>query len=1091
MKKNVLWVGLLTLLLLPSFSTPSEVPTVHTIGDSTMAPKDTAGNPERGWGMALPLFFKEDAVRLVNHARNGRSTKSFLDEGRWQTVLDQLKPGDYVLIQFGHNDEKKDKPVVYAAPDGAYKHNLARFIRETRAKGAYPVLMTPIVRRHFNEKGELIDTHGAYPGVVRALADSLKVPLIDMEAKSRQLIQALGDTASRALFVWTKPGEYPAIPNGRQDNTHLVDLGAQLIASLAVEGIQKLGLPLAKALAYDHIRIQAPFPMPPLRVYRFPMQDFPITRYGAKTGDGHNNTDAIAQAIQACHEAGGGRVVIPKGEWWTGPIHFRSGVNLHLEEGAVVRFVDAPNAYLPAVKTSWEGLECFNYSPLVYAYECENIAITGKGTLQPKMDHWKTWFIRPASHMDALKQLYTQAATNVPVEARQMAVEGANLRPHLIHFNRCRNVLLEDFSIRESPFWTIHIYHCDGGVFRNLNVRAHGHNNDGIDLEMTRNVLVEGCTFDQGDDAVVIKAGRNQDAWRLNRPTENIVVRNCTILNGHCLLGIGSEMSGGVRNVYMHDCTAPEDVRRFFYLKTNHRRGGFIEHVYLENVHSGRTLRLLEIDTDVLYQWRDLVPTYDTCITRIEHIYLRNVTCDTTDAVYELKGDARLPIRHVEISNVQVGTVKQFVKAVSNATDIVEKGLVVGTDFSGGAYAPRTSYRFDFTGKRNDKDVIYIPPYFAFDLLAPYGFDFNTQPGNGKPFFFSVTLPEGNYRVKVVLGNDSVASTTTVKAESRRLMCLNVPTKKGQYVTQTFAVNIRNTRINRTESVRIKPREVGKLIWDDKLTLEFNGEHPSVAAIEIEKDDQLPVIFLAGNSTVVDQSDEPWCGWGQAFPLMLSDQVAVANHAESGLSATTFLSQKRFDKVLTQLKPGDYLFIEFGHNDEKETGPGKGPYASYKANLKKLVDGIRAKGATPVLVTPMHRRRFDEQGRIVNTHGDYPDAMRQLAREEGVALIDLTAMSKTLYEAMGEEGSLKAFVHYPAHTFTGQEVALADNTHFNFYGGYEIARCVVKGIMNSTLPLKKWVKKPYRRFRPAKPDPVESFRYPLTPSFEVDQPDGN
>lgn len=677
MKKATLWVGILTALLLVSFTNTPVKPTIYTIGDSTMAPKDTAGNPERGWAMALPLFFDAEKVQFENHARNGRSTKSFIDEGRWQAVVDQLKAGDYVFIQFGHNDEKEDKPLVYAAPNGAYRDNLTRFVRETQAKGAFPVLMTSIVRRAFDEKGVLTDTHGAYPDAVRSLAKALNVPLIDMEAKSRKVIQALGDTASKRLFMWLKPGEYPRVPNGRQDNTHLVDLGAQIIAGLAVEGIKELGLPLEKALAYDHVTVQAPFPMPPIRLYRFPDRDFPITSYGAKAKQGSINTKAIDQAIKACHEAGGGRVVVPAGEWWTGPIHFRSGVNLHLMEGAVVRFIDEPSAYLPAVMTSWEGMECYNYSPLVYAFDCENIAITGKGTLQPKMDHWKKWFSRPAPHMAALKQLYTQASTNVPVEARQMAVGANNLRPHLIHFNRCRNVLLDGFNIRESPFWTIHIYHCDGGVARDLNVRAHGHNNDGIDLEMTRNFLVENCTFDQGDDAVVIKAGRNHDAWRLNTPTENIVVRNCTILNGHSFLGIGSEMSGGVRNVYMHNCNAPNNVHRFFYLKTNHRRGGFMEHIYLEDVHSGNTQRLLEIDTDVLYQWKDLVPTYDTCITRIEHIVLRNVTCDTTDAVYELKGDVRLPIRHVEISDVTVGTVTQFVRAVKNATDVIEKNLVI------------------------------------------------------------------------------------------------------------------------------------------------------------------------------------------------------------------------------------------------------------------------------------------------------------------------------------------------------------------------------------------------------------------------------
>ena len=426
---------------------------------------------------------------------------------------------------------------------------------------------------------------------------------------------------------------------------------------------------------YDTVMVEAPFVMEPIKVFVFPEKDFPITKYGAVEGGETSNTKAIAEAVAACNKAGGGRVVVPAGVWLTGPIHFMSNVNLHLEEGAVLSFSDNPADYLPAVQTSWEGMECYNYSPLLYAFECENVAITGKGMLKPKMDTWKVWFARPPAHMEALKELYTMAAIDVAVEQRQMAVGENNLRPHLIHFNRCKNVLLEDFVIRESPFWTIHIYMCDGGVVRGLDVKAHGHNNDGIDFEMSSNFLVENCTFDQGDDAVVIKAGRNRDAWRLDTPCENIVVRNCNILEGHTLLGIGSELSGGIRNIYMHDCAAPNSVHRFFFIKTNHRRGGFVENIYLDNVKSGRTQRVLEIDTEVLYQWKDLVPTYETRITRIGGIHISNVECGEADAIIDLKGDSRLPIDGVEIKNVHVGLVKQFIKNIENTENVVEDNV--------------------------------------------------------------------------------------------------------------------------------------------------------------------------------------------------------------------------------------------------------------------------------------------------------------------------------------------------------------------------------------------------------------------------------
>lgn len=428
-------------------------------------------------------------------------------------------------------------------------------------------------------------------------------------------------------------------------------------------------------VSYKTIEVDAPFAMEGIRECIFPAQDFSIADYGAVAGGEVSNTEAIARAIEACNKAGGGRVVVPHGEWLTGPIHLLSNVNLHLAEGATLRFTDNPSDYLPAVMTSWEGMECYNYSPLVYAFECENIAITGTGTLAPIMDTWRTWFKRPKPHMEALKQLYTMASTDVPVEERQMAVGENNMRPHLIHFNRCKNILLDSFKIRESPFWTIHLFLCDGGIVRNLDVYAHGHNNDGVDIEMSRNFLIENCQFDQGDDAVVIKAGRNQDAWRLNAPSENIVVRNCTVLQGHVLLGIGSEMSGGVRNVYMHDCEVRDSVFRLFFVKTNHRRGGFVENIWMKRVKAEAMQRVMEVDMDVLYQWRDLVPTYRDSITRIRGLYMEDVTCKRTQAIYDLKGDARRPIREIELKNITVGEVTDFVKRVVNAEQVSEENI--------------------------------------------------------------------------------------------------------------------------------------------------------------------------------------------------------------------------------------------------------------------------------------------------------------------------------------------------------------------------------------------------------------------------------
>ena len=217
---------------------------------------------------------------------------------------------------------------------------------------------------------------------------------------------------------------------------------------------------------FKYVKVDAPFSMKPIKEFIYPDQDFSIVNYGAVKGGEADVSDAIAGAITACNQAGGGRVVIPEGEWLTGPIHLKSNVDLYLAEGAVLRFMDNPSHYLPAVMTSWEGMECYNYSPLIYAFECKNVAITGTGMLSPKMNCWKKWFARPKAHMDALRKLYTMASKDVPVEKRQMAVGENHLRPHLIHFNRCENVLLDSFKIRESPFWTIHMYMCNGGIVR-------------------------------------------------------------------------------------------------------------------------------------------------------------------------------------------------------------------------------------------------------------------------------------------------------------------------------------------------------------------------------------------------------------------------------------------------------------------------------------------------------------------------------------------------------------------------------------------------------------------------------------------------
>ncbi|MBN2008454.1 rhamnogalacturonan acetylesterase [candidate division KSB1 bacterium] len=220
---------------------------VYLIGDSTMANKPLEGNPERGWGQMLPEFFKEN-VRIHNHARNGRSTKSFINEGRWQIVLDSLKSGDYVMIQFGHNDQKDYDTTRYAAPHGAYKNNLRQFVDDTRNKGAIPILLTPVMRRKFNDNDQFYDTHGDYPDVVCEVAKEMNVPLIDLHQSSRELLVALGPERSKEIFLWVDPGKYDRLPDGKQDDTHFNEHGAREIARLVAKGLQSTGVKLKRYL---------------------------------------------------------------------------------------------------------------------------------------------------------------------------------------------------------------------------------------------------------------------------------------------------------------------------------------------------------------------------------------------------------------------------------------------------------------------------------------------------------------------------------------------------------------------------------------------------------------------------------------------------------------------------------------------------------------------------------------------------------------------------------------------------------------------------------------------------------------------------
>jgi lysophospholipase L1-like esterase len=377
------------------------------------------------------------------------------------------------------------------------------------------------------------------------------------------------------------------------------------------------------------------------------------------------------------------------------------------------------------------------------------------------------------------------------------------------------------------------------------------------------------------------------------------------------------------------------------------------------------------------------------------------------------------------------------------------------------------------------------------------GWDLKTAPkvengtcSSDKPFFFSIPVPEGNYRVKILFGGPA-DTVVTVRAEARRLMLEKVAVKANAALEKDFDVNVRVPEFLNPDGtanrVRLKQREFGNLNWDNKLTLEFNGTNPSFHAFSITPlgSHADPVVYLGGDSTMVDQDSEPWASWGQQLPRFFLPGVVIANNAESGETSASFQGEQRFAKIMSVIKTGDFFFMQFNHNDQK---PGAVPLDKYKQILTDFVTQVRAKNAVPVIVTAQHRRSFDASGHITNSLGDYPDAARQVAADTHAYLIDLTAMSEVLFNAMGDEGSKHAFMYFPANTFPDQTRDYADNTHFNGYGAYELARCIVKGIRENKMYIAAHIDPTVPVFDPAKPDPFATFYLPPTPSQKKEDP---
>ncbi len=378
---------------------------------------------------------------------------------------------------------------------------------------------------------------------------------------------------------------------------------------------------------------------------KFPDQNFNIIDFGAIADSAFDCKPAIDKAIQACVETGGGKVIIPPGNFFVdGPIHLQSNLNLHLQAGANLRFSSNPSSYLPVVKTSWEGTLLYNYSPLIYAYGKENIAITGEGTIDGEGSKlFSSWHGKQKPSQLLSREMNHKS---VPVEERMFG-EGHFLRPQLIQLYECKNILLEGITVEDSPFWCIHLLMCENATLRGLHYDAQNKNNDGIDPEYSKDILIEDITFNNNDDNVAIKAGRDNEGRDMNRPSENIIIRNCKFKGLHAVV-MGSEMSSGVRNVFVENCSYAGYVKRGIYLKSNPDRGGEISNLYVDNVEFGEVLDCFMVTTNYHNEGQGYP-------TNIHSVYLNNVRCKKANnyGIY-IKGLEEKPIHDFSIQNFKV-----------------------------------------------------------------------------------------------------------------------------------------------------------------------------------------------------------------------------------------------------------------------------------------------------------------------------------------------------------------------------------------------------------------------------------------------------
>lgn len=722
---------------------PAEGPRIFMIGDSTMADKPTEDNPERGWGQLFRLFF-EPGVTIHNHAVNGRSTKSFIREGRWDSVLAQLQPGDWLMIQFGHNDQKVSDTSRSAPARTVYRDNLLRFVKEARAKGAHPVLITPVMRRKFDEQGRFQDSHGEYPAVVKEVAAASHVPLIDLHKSSEALIRQHGVEGSVKLFRTTPAGHYSAVPEGVTDNTHFNTYGATLVAGLVAKEIHRQQLPLAKYLAGTPFEGKYRFDLPEIYEPHFKKDTFNIRQFGAVADGITLNTTSINKAIETCSSKGGGVVLVPAGMWITGPVTLKSNVNLHLAENAILQFTKDYDQY-PLVETTFEGLPAARCQAPIWGVNLENIAITGKGILDGGGEAWRavkkekltasqwknllasggvlgadstTWYPSAQSYKGSNIKL---AGVLLPGKKISDFQDIKNfLRPNMISLTSCKNVLLEGITFQNSPAWCIHPLLCEHITLRNVYAKNpwFAQNGDGLDLESCRYSRIEGCTFDVGDDGICIKSGRDEEGRKRGVPTEDAVIENCTVYHAHGGFVIGSEMSGGARNLYISNCSfIGTDIGLRF--KTTRGRGGVVEKIYAANINM-KDIPGEAILFDMYYMSKDPVPMagekraapkveklpVTDATPQFRDFYINNIVCNGAARGIFIRGLPEMPVSGIHLKDITINAVKGI--ECQDARDVHFSGIRLQTRDADPLIGIRNSQDITFDSIRYDKANVFM-----------------------------------------------------------------------------------------------------------------------------------------------------------------------------------------------------------------------------------------------------------------------------------------------------------------------------------------------------------------------------------------------